>query len=1094
MKQFAIRLLLVGICLAGTAANALAEKRVALVIGNAAYRHVAPLKNPKNDAEAITAALTRLDFQVVTAVDVDRLAFERKVRDFARAIRGSDVALLFYAGHGLQVHGRNYLAPIDARLKDEADLDFETLALSTIMKQMERESRTNLVFLDACRDNPLATNLARSMGTRSAKVGRGLARIESGVGTLIAFATQPGNVALDGAGKNSPFTEALLKHIETPGLDVAVMMRRVRQKVFSQTNGSQVPWSTSSLTGEFAFAARTAPVVSNDTGDKVEFDASANELAFWNSVSASQDPKAFELFLKKFPNSEFATLARLNIDRLKQARDRKSPDQDTELELAYWRSIQDSKDPAQFQSYLKRFPKGIFVDLAMLRLDGLRINQEKPKPLSRLDLPTVAAADIVERVKPATVFIKARKSGEGGKTPANEIAQRRRSRLSELPKDHPLREFFERFDKTQGEKSDKSDTDTTNKRRSRDSNGSGFLVSADGYVVTSHAVVADADTIDVHLDSGEQKRARLIGSDRQTNLALLKIEPGSDDYPWVSFVKRSAYLDETVLALGTPFGLGTSVVAGRVAGWDKVSGGFDHVEIDGAINNGNSGGPLVDGSGSVVGVVVHFEFDRSTKTHRGYAVPANVAANVVDQLKHTGTVSNRTALEHQQNRVRRISAAPAARLLAERDHSADLGRKLQAAVGVVEVDGKKNAGIGFFISGEGHFVTANHVVADAKSFALIDQEGKKREATLIGRDPRSDLALLKAKDAGTTPYLPFETRQSRLGDHVISFSRSPGPKVSVISGILSGRDRDTGAGPYGFVQSDLRIETGDSGAPLLNMRGEIVGVNMSILSPSGGSVGVSFAVPAKLARGVIDQLKSAGAVKRGWLGVRIQNVTDEIAESVGLKAARGTIISGITEGGPAARDGRIKPGTVILSVGGQPVKDSRDLARKVAAFSPNSVVEFEVLTDGKRDTVAVTLGNFPGLSTLKADEKTKENAAVSNDTSPKAKPNTAVLPERGVKGERVSALKLELISVSKYSRSARGVKDGVFVVAVDPDSPAAERGLQRGDIIVELNAEKMRWVREARDLVAKASRNGRRAVLLTIQRDDQRRFVAVPIK
>lgn len=1090
MKQFAIRLILVGVCLAGTAAHALAEKRVALVIGNAAYKHVTPLKNPKNDAEAITAALTRLDFQVVTAVDVDRLAFERKVRDFARAIRGSDVALLFYAGHGLQVHGRNYLAPIDARLKDEADLDFETLALSTIMKQMERESRTNLVFLDACRDNPLATNLARSMGTRSAKVGRGLARIESGVGTLIAFATQPGNVALDGAGRNSPFTEALLKHIETPGLDVAVMMRRVRQKVFSQTNGSQVPWSTSSLTGEFTFAAHKTPVVSNDTGAKVEFDASANELAFWNSVSASQDPKAFELFLKKFPNSEFATLARLNIDRLKQARERKSPDQDTELELAYWRSIQDSKDPAQFQSYLKRFPKGIFVDLAMLRLDGLRVKQEKPKPLSTLDLPTVAAADIVKSVKPATVVIKVQRSGEGAKS----FARNRRSQLPSLPKDHPLREFFDQLDKSQSEKPEKSDADTTSKRRLSASNGSGFLVSADGYVVTSHAVIANADTIDVHLDNGEQKRARLIGSDRQTDLALLKIEPGSEDYPWVSFAERSAYLDETLLALGNPFGLGTSVAAGRVVGWEAVSGGFDHVEVDGSINKGDSGGPLVDGSGSVLGVVVTYKLDGSNKTHRGYAVPANIAAEVINQLKRTGEVSDRTALERQQNRVRRISAAPAARLLAESDRSADLGRKLQAAVGVVQLDGKKNAGIGFFISGEGHFVTANHVVTDARSFALIDQEGKKREAKLIGRDPRSDLALLKAKDAGTTPYLPFETRQSRLGDHVISFSRSPGPKVSVISGILSGRDRDTGVGPYGFVQSDLRIEIGDSGAPLLNMRGEIVGVNMSILSPAGGSVGVSFAVPAKLARSVIDQLRSAGDVKRGWLGVKIQNVTDDIAESVGLKEARGTLISEVTVGGPAARDGRLKKGTVILSVGGQPVKDSRDLARKVAALSPNSVVEFEVLTDGKRDTVAVTLGSFPGASALKASAKTEEKTAVSSVSSPNAKSKTAVLPERGVKGERVSALKMELVSVSKYSRSARGVKDGVFVVAVDPDSPAAERGLQRGDIIVALNSEKMRWVREARDIVAKASRRGRRAVLLTIKRDDQRRFVAVPIK
>lgn len=238
-------------------------RRVALVIGNSAYEHASPLANPKNDANALAAALERLDFEVVKGVDLKRSAFERTVRDFARAIRGADTALLFYAGHGLQVGGRNYLAPVDARLSDEADLDFETLPLTTILKQMEREVKTNLVFLDACRDNPLARNLARSMGTRSASVGRGLARVDSGIGTLIAFATEPGNVALDGKGNNSPFTQALLKHIETPGLDIAQMMRRVRSDVMRSTAQRQVPWNNSSLTGDFYFAGKVTVTAGN---------------------------------------------------------------------------------------------------------------------------------------------------------------------------------------------------------------------------------------------------------------------------------------------------------------------------------------------------------------------------------------------------------------------------------------------------------------------------------------------------------------------------------------------------------------------------------------------------------------------------------------------------------------------------------------------------------------------------------------------------------------------------------------------------------------------------------------------------------------
>lgn len=238
---------------AGLLSPAHAAKRVALVIGNAAYEHAPPLRNPRNDAQALSVVLMKLGFEVITGVDLKRLQLESKVRDFARAIRGADTALLFYAGHGLQVNGQNYLAPIDAKLGDEADLEFEAVRLATIVSQMERERRTNLVFLDACRDNPLAGNLARSMGTRSVAIGRGLARVESGVGTLIAFATQPGNVALDGSGENSPFTESLLKHIETPNLDVALLMRRVREDVMVMTSDRQVPWSNSSLTGSFAF-------------------------------------------------------------------------------------------------------------------------------------------------------------------------------------------------------------------------------------------------------------------------------------------------------------------------------------------------------------------------------------------------------------------------------------------------------------------------------------------------------------------------------------------------------------------------------------------------------------------------------------------------------------------------------------------------------------------------------------------------------------------------------------------------------------------------------------------------------------------------
>jgi uncharacterized caspase-like protein len=240
---------------------AVAEKRVALVIGNAAYVHSGPLPNPVNDANDMAGALKQVGFDVVLGLDVDKRAFDTKVREFARALEQADVALFFYAGHGLQVGGRNFLMPVDARLQGERDLDFEAMSVDFVLRQMEldREGKTNVVFLDACRDNPLARNLARSMGTRSANIGQGLAQVQTGVGTFIAYSTQPGNVALDGQGRNSPFTAALTKGLREPGRNLTSVMIDVRKDVLTATNGKQVPWDHSALTGEFYFQLAAAP-------------------------------------------------------------------------------------------------------------------------------------------------------------------------------------------------------------------------------------------------------------------------------------------------------------------------------------------------------------------------------------------------------------------------------------------------------------------------------------------------------------------------------------------------------------------------------------------------------------------------------------------------------------------------------------------------------------------------------------------------------------------------------------------------------------------------------------------------------------------
>ena len=237
-----------------------AQKRVALVIGNSAYQQTGKLANPKNDAIDVSAALKGHGFQVVEGFDLDKAAFDRKVREFATALEGAEVGLFFFAGHGLQVAGQNYLVPVDAELTTSAALDFEMVRVDVVHRVMERLTTTNVLFLDACRDNPLTRNLARAMGTRSAEIGKGLAAVESGIGTLISFSTQPGNVALDGTGRNSPFAAALVKHVSSSNDDLSAILIAVRNDVMKETQRKQVPWEHSALTGRFYFnpAAQTA--------------------------------------------------------------------------------------------------------------------------------------------------------------------------------------------------------------------------------------------------------------------------------------------------------------------------------------------------------------------------------------------------------------------------------------------------------------------------------------------------------------------------------------------------------------------------------------------------------------------------------------------------------------------------------------------------------------------------------------------------------------------------------------------------------------------------------------------------------------------
>jgi len=247
---FCFQALLVAFAIPGQANT----KRAALVIGNAAYAHASELRNPRNDAQAIAKALEQMGFTVISGFDLGHAEMGRTIQRFAAALDGAAVGIFYYAGHGIQINGTNYLVPTDSRLETEHSPDFELIRVDVVQRIMESRYRTNILFLDACRDNPLVRNLSRAMGTRSISIGRGLAPTESGVGTLVSFSTQPGNVALDGAGRHSPYAEALTRHMSLPGVHVGDMLISVRRDVMHATSNKQVPWEHSALTDKFYFS------------------------------------------------------------------------------------------------------------------------------------------------------------------------------------------------------------------------------------------------------------------------------------------------------------------------------------------------------------------------------------------------------------------------------------------------------------------------------------------------------------------------------------------------------------------------------------------------------------------------------------------------------------------------------------------------------------------------------------------------------------------------------------------------------------------------------------------------------------------------
>ena len=309
---FTAIIILVGPC------RASAEKRVALVIGNGKYTYAGTLANPVNDAADMAAALRGTGFTVISGFDLDKPALEKKIREFASALASADTGVFFYAGHGLQVAGTNYLVPVDAELSTADALEFEMVKLDAVQRVMESAAKTNILFLDACRNNPLARNLARALGTRGSVIGKGLAPAESGVGTLISFSTQPGNVAQDGSGHNSVYTGPLVRWIATPGEDILSVLTAVRNEVLAATNEQQVPWENHALRAKFYFNRQGEPSPkAQPSADSVLLMSEAGRV--WDRIKDSRNPEVFKAFRDQFGglNPAYDTLA---ADREKELR------------------------------------------------------------------------------------------------------------------------------------------------------------------------------------------------------------------------------------------------------------------------------------------------------------------------------------------------------------------------------------------------------------------------------------------------------------------------------------------------------------------------------------------------------------------------------------------------------------------------------------------------------------------------------------------------------------------------------------------------------------------------------------------------------
>jgi serine protease Do len=379
------------------------------------------------------------------------------------------------------------------------------------------------------------------------------------------------------------------------------------------------------------------------------------------------------------------------------------------------------------------------------------------------------------------------------------------------------------------------------------------------------------------------------------------------------------------------------------------------------------------------------------------------------------------------------------------------------------------AGSGFIVDPEGYVVTNNHVVQDATKIKVVLSDSQEYDGKLIGRDPLTDLALVKIEAGKPLPYVTFaKDGSAKVGDWVVTIGNPFGLGNTVTAGIVSAHHRQIGQGPYDdFIQIDAPINKGNSGGPAFNTQGEVIGVNTAIFSPSGGSVGIGFAIPASSARTIVAKLKESGRVERGWLGVEIQPVTTGIADGLGLAQAKGAIVASVIPGGPAEKSG-LESGDVILTVNGTEVTQQRTLPALVASVKPGDKATFVVLRNGKEKTIAVNLGTR---------NEPQQVASATEGSS--------------------AALGMKLSRLDRAAREQFNLPDdakGVIITAIDPDSDASAMGLDVGDLIVQVAGKPVASPADVEKTIKAARGSDRKSVLLLVRKDDQQRFVALPIR